>query len=250
MKGAIYLGEVEHRRFLPLAHEFRYPVCYYYLNVDEAHKIFRFPFIFSCNFPGILSFWRKNYFGDPKIDLKTSICEMIKDKTGERFNGQVYLFSNISYFGYCFNPVSFYFCFEESGELKFVAAEITNTPWGERHVELLKADGSKKIVHQFAKSFHVSPFMEMEIDYTWVFTQPAEKMTVLMQNRRTGEKKIIFDSTLEVHRLPLTAFNVMKAFFRFPLITFKTTLAIYWQALVLYLKKAPFYPHPIKEKRL
>jgi hypothetical protein len=108
--------------------------------------------------------------------------------------------------------------------------------------------GSELKIHRFPKEFHVSPFMPMQIDYTWVFKAPDEKLTVLMQNRNKDQTQVIFDSALELNRLPLTIGNIITSFLRFPFVTLKTILAIHYQALKLYIKRSPVYDHPHKEK--
>lgn len=248
-KSAIYIGDVEHRRLAPKKNIFSYSVCYYFLELEEIPKIFKFPFLFSYNFPGLLSFWRKDYLGSKEKDLKAAVKEEIFKATQQTFEGQIKLLTNISYFGFCMNPVSFYYCYDSEGKnLKYIVSEITNTPWGERHPQVFSFDQEKdKKVYEFPKNFHVSPFMPMTIDYTWVFHTPNEKLFVYMQNRNKGEKELIFDSTLKLVRKDLNASNVALSFFSFPFVTLKTMVAIYYQAAKLYFKNVPFYTHPSKE---
>ena len=234
-----------------MSNEFTYTGLFYFLDLDEVPKIFNLPFLMSYNFPGLLSFWRKDYFGDAKKSLKDSISDFVKAHTGKPVSGPIRLFTNISYFGFCFNPASFYYCYAEDGTtLETIVLEVTNTPWRERHQYLMKFEGSGKKTFFLKKEFHVSPFMPMNIDYTWVFNNPEERAYILMQNRYTDEKKIVFDATLEAKRLPLTRWNMVKTFIKYPFMTFKTALAIYWQALILYfVKKTPFYDHPQNGKK-
>jgi uncharacterized protein len=239
IKNSLYSGTIQHRRFEPIAHAFEYQVAYYYLNLDEVEKVFKIPFLFSFNFPGLLSFWSKDYLNRARIETK------IREATGQDFKGDIYLLTNISYFGFCFNPVSFYYGFED-GELKHVVFHVTNTPWGEKHLYYMSFDKTKQVAFQFPKEFHVSPFMQMEIDYTWVVNAPEEKIRVLMQNRPRGEKRIVFDSTLELTKYPLSFKHILFHFLKFPFVTFKTSLAIYYQAILLWIKKSPFYSHPLK----
>jgi len=248
MKNALYIGQLTHRRFTPKSNEFTYKVCYYFLNLDELAKIFSLPFLFSYNFPGILSFWRKHYFGEKEKAIKDCVRNEINSQTGKNFDGKVFILTNISYFGFCFNPVSFYYCYENE-KLVYILSEITNTPWGEKHPQVFEVKEGSNHQYSFKKDFHVSPFMPMTIDYKWIFESPDEHMRIVMQNRNFGENNICFDSTLKVHKQDLNAMNVLKAFLRFPFITFKTVVAIYWQAFKLYIKQVPFYTHPAKEKK-
>ena len=248
-ESCLYIGEIEHRRMSPVRNEFTYSVAYFYLDLDEIKNIFRFPFLLSYNFPGILSFWRKDYYGDKTLDLKQSIIELVKKQTGQMVEGPIRLLTNISYLGHCFNPVSFYYCFKADGKtLQYVVAEVTNTPWGEKHQHVLNFKGEALETYEIAKSFHVSPFMPMTIDYTWVLSRPEQELSVYMQNRYVGEKPLLFDSTLKLARHQLSHANLIKVFFKYPFITLKTVLAIYYQAVRLYIKGTPFFNHPSKEK--
>ncbi len=245
LKSSLYPGTIEHRRFTPVNHEFRYRVCYYYLDLDEIKNIFRFPFLLSMNSPGILSWSRSDYIHPKEKSIREVVTESILKQTGETFEGPIRMLTNVSYFGFCFNPVSFYYCFDSSEKLRFIVSEVTNTPWGERNIEVYPFRGDEKTLQQHPKTFHVSPFMQMGIDYTFVLNKPSEKIHILMQNRATGGSELIFDSTLDLKCLPITNWNIMKHFVIYPFMTLSTVMAIYWQALVLYfLKKTPFYDHP------
>jgi len=245
LKSSLYIGTIDHQRFSPRENTFTYSGCYFFLDIEEIPELFRFPLLFSYNRPGILSFWQKNYLSE------STVRNLIFAKTQKKSAGPIRLLTNISYFGFCMNPVSFYYCYGVDGtSLEFIVSEITNTPWGEKHQQVFEATSQKISTFNFPKDFHVSPFMPMTIDYTWVFHRPDENLFVYMQNRNVGEKKVIFDSTLKLTRQPLTAANVSLAFLKFPFVTLKTMLAIYYQAAKLYIKRVPFYSHPMKEKAL
>lgn len=249
LKSCLYPGTIEHRRFSPVGHEFHYRVCYYYLDLDEIKDIFRFPFLLSMNSPGILSWSRSDYIHPKEKSIRDVVTESIKKFTGETFDGPIRMLTNVSYFGFCFNPVSFYYCFDREEKLRFIVSEVTNTPWGERNIEVYPFRGDDKTLQQHPKTFHVSPFMQMGIDYTFVLNRPDEKVHILMQNRATGEKELIFDSTLDLKRVPITRWNITKFFVLYPFMTLTTMMAIYWQALLLYfIKKTPFYDHPGEKK--
>jgi DUF1365 family protein len=127
-----------------------------------------------------------------------------------------------------------------------IVAEITNTPWGERHSYVLpvQADVAPGAPLQFdlAKRFHVSPFMPMDVDYRWQFTQPGERLAVHMENLREGVRS--FDATLNLARRPISSRSLAFVLLRFPLSTLRVVVAIYWQALRLWLKRVPVFTHP------
>ena len=177
MKSAIYTGIVSHRRFLPKPHSFKYGVALFYLDLDEVAQIFRIPGLLTLG-RGILSFRREDYHGDPKLPLDTSVRNLVELRTGKRPRGPIRVLTQIRYFGFCFNPVTFYYCFDPQDHfLEMIIAEISNTPWNERHAYVLPCvEGDRVKSFAFPKTFHVSPFMPMEMNYNWKFTTPAESL--------------------------------------------------------------------------
>jgi hypothetical protein len=157
------------------------------------------------------------------------------------------MLAHLRYFGHCFNPASFFYCFDaEDRRVETIVVEIHNTPWGEVFCYVLdeprnEAAGNRKR-YQFAKDFHVSPFMDMDLEYDWRFTEPGKALNVHMNVLRTGEK--LFDATLTLKRREITPARLSYILIRYPLMTVKVVSAIYWQALRLRIKGAKFYPHP------
>jgi DUF1365 family protein len=247
MNSCIYQGRVRHRRFVPRRHEFSYRLFLMYLDLDELDELFNRYWCWSSRRPAIAWFNRDDHLGDRQIPLKQSVGDLVWEITGRRPRGPIRLLTHLRYFGYGFNPVSFYYCFDPSGEqLETIVAEVNNTPWGEQYCYVLASDrdigaGSHKR-YKPTKQFHVSPFMPMDIDYDWRFSQPADRLHVHMANHRQGQK--IFDATLQLGRKPISSLSLSSALIRFPLITVKVVFGIYTQALLLWLKSAPFYPHP------
>ena len=156
------------------------------------------------------------------------------------------MLSHLRYFGYVFNPVTFYYCFDKTDSyVKTVVAEITNTPWNERHSYVLNiSDINEKLQFDINKEFHVSPFMQMELKYDWRFSIPSETLNVHMMSFDNEEK--IFDATLQLKRKEITSYQCARVLTLFPLMTVKVVVGIYWQALKLYLKKVPVHDHKNK----
>ncbi|MGE4619915.1 MAG: DUF1365 domain-containing protein, partial [Planctomycetota bacterium] len=203
--SAIYIGHVEHDRFVPKRHRFKYSIYHLYLNLDEIPEIFSDKWLWSNERANVVSFRRKDYFGNPATPLKEAVLDKVETELDYRPKGPVYLLTHPRYFGYVFNPVSFYYCFSEDGEaLEAVLSEINNTPWNERHAYVTDQRGKKtsdSLTHtRFKKSFHVSPFFEMDHLYDWGFSAPGDELKVWMQN--FSEKKKVFEVHLEGKRIP------------------------------------------------
>jgi DUF1365 family protein len=160
----------------------------------------------------------------------------------------VLVLTHLRHYGHVFNPVSFYLLHDERGDLRAVVAEITNTPWFERRAYCLHVKDAQRRGRcwrwRFKKDFHVSPFLPMDMRYDWRFSEPGETLSVHMENWKDGEAQ--FDATLTLRREPLTAGSLARALIAFPLVTFRVSLLIYWQALLLLLKRTPFFTHPDK----
>lgn len=248
MKSAIYTGRLRHRRFKPTGNAFSYSVCLFYLDLSEITSIFRWPGLASLDSPGLVAFRRKDYLGDSSRPLDECVRDLVQKETGERPAGPIRLLTQITYLGYCFNPVSFYYCFDAAGDrVKFIVTEITNTPWHERHSYVLSCEGEENVeTFSFPKAFHVSPFMAMTMDYRWHFSHPGQKLLVHMENNSEENPGKFFDASLTVHRMNLTPFTLAWAVVLYPLMTIKTVSLIYFQAFKLWMKRVPFHPHPTK----
>ncbi len=245
--SALYEGTVRHRRFGPRPHAFRYRVCMLYLDLDELETVFAGRWFWSYNRGNWAAFHRRDYLGPADHPLDAAVRERVEATTGWTPGGPIRLLTHPRYAGYVFNPVSFYYCFDRSDtHLEAIVAEVTNTPWNERHAYVLPvaAPGQRHHRFQLQKRLHVSPFFAMDYDYDWRFWQPSERLAVYMRNERGGRAE--FDAALSLTRRPLDGPGLARALAAYPLMTAKVTAAIHWQALRLWLKGNPVHPHPNK----
>lgn len=243
LASGIYRGVVRHRRRTPRVHNFTYRLYMLYLDLDELPKLFQGRWFWSCERRNLYSFRRRDYLGDPQRPLDEEVRGVVKEHLGTRPEGPIRMLTQLRSFGFIFNPVTFYYCFDRDEDLAAIVAEITNTPWGERHRYVLPADARRPVVaSRFAKDFHISPFMDMEMDYDWRFSKPEEQLLVHMNNRRNGE--LLFDVQMQLRREPITSRSLRRTAWRHPAMTIKVFAGIYWQALRLKMKRIPFVAHP------
>jgi len=170
----------------------------------------------------------------------------VERRLGRRPDGPIRMLTHLRHWGFVFNPVTFYYCFEPSGtEVEAIVAEITNTPWNERYAYVLDGRAAREqggTRHRLTKRFHVSPFMPMSHDYHWRFSAPGRSLVVHMES--FDERAKVFDATLALRRRPITPARLRGALVKYPAMTLAVVAGIYWQAAALWIKGAPFYSHP------
>lgn len=250
MHSAVYTGTIRHRRFRPVENEFEYRIFFMFLDLDELDHVFDGHPFWSVERANLAVFRRSDHWGDPRVPLDRAVRDLVRAKTGERPAGPVRVLTHLRYFGYCFNPVSFYYCYGRDGRtVEAVVAEVRNTPWLQTHCYVLgRADSEHPDPewrrHRLDKAFHVSPFMGMGIRYDWRFRMPGERINVYMINQAGGLQ--VFDARLSLERREISPATLSEVLVAYPWMTAKVTLMIYRQAFRLWRKGAPFYVHPDK----
>lgn len=251
MSHALYEGIVEHRRFEPKAHAISMKLAMPLLDLDTLDDAFDSDARFGCTALAVARFSRHDHVCEGAPSLAEAIRLLVENRIGKRPSGAVRLLTNLRYFGYGFNPVSFYYCYDGDARderLAAIVSEVNNTPWGERHcyVHDARALSGPSYQFEFDKAFHVSPFMALEQRYTWRFTEPSEALRVHMTNHareRLGGRGV-FAASMNLHRLPWTRASRTRLLLRYPLLTAQVVGAIYGHAAVLKLKGVPYVPHP------
>ncbi len=244
--SAIYEGWVRHRRLDPVEHSFRYPIFMAYLDLDELPGVLDPLPGWSARRPALAWLKRSDHLGPTGVALDQVVRDRVAAETGNRPAGPIRMLTNLRYFGHCFNPVTFFFCFDEGGSrVEAVLAEVNNTPWGESHAYVIGTDpgAENRIVSgRIEKDFHVSPLMGMDHVYEWRTTAPGDALQVHIASHR--DRDLVFDATLSLERRELVPAVARRMLIRYPAMTAQVVAKIYWQALRLRLKGAPWHPHP------
>ena len=188
-------------------------------------------------------FERGDFLGDPNISLDEAVRQRILQETGEAHTGPIRMLANLRYFGFNMNPITCYYCFDTSENLKSIVTEVTNTPWKERQSYVLKCDPDKRIQRiNFHKEMHVSPFNPMDMAYRWSSNNPAKILSLNLETEHQGKRHV--DATMALKRREIDARSLAGILVEHPWMTAKVLTSIYWQALKLGLKKTPFHSHP------
>jgi DUF1365 family protein len=247
--SAIFIGHVQHRRFYPRHHAFKYRLFMLFLELGKLGTILEDIPLLDGRFPWFIRFKRSDYHGDPQVNLDQAVRDTIEHFAGRRPTGAIYMLTHLRYFNYCFNPITLYYAYQPDGSgLDTILADVTNTPWKERCSYILPVDQNSHQgdVYHFkaGKKLHVSPFMDMDHNYEFRLSEPGRTLSVHINSFRDDIK--YFDATLNLEKRKLTTTALIRTALHYPFMTGKVTAAIHWQALRIWMKRIPYYKHPLK----
>ncbi|MCK7597024.1 DUF1365 domain-containing protein [Microbulbifer sp. CAU 1566] len=246
MRSGLYTGWIQHRRYQPREHSFRYRGFMVYAYLDELPEILASSRLWSDHRFAPARYRRQDFFGDPAIPLDEAVRNRVEEATGIRPTGPIAFLANWRYFGYNMNPISIYYCFDDSGErVQALLVDVHNTPWNERHGYVLPVTAHGRVQKaRFKKELHVSPFMPLDQFYQWRSTTPGDRLTVSIRSMEAGD--CVFDACMSLKREEITSQVMRNKLIQFPLFTVKIISAIYWQAMKLFFKRVPVVTHPGK----
>ena len=246
MTSSIYNGTVIHKRFKPKTHFFKYSVFSLLIDLSELNYLNKTIKIFSFNKFNLISFYEKDH-GDRD---GSSLIEWVKKNLNKnKINSKNIKIKLLCYpriFGYVFNPLSIFYIYDESEKLVCILYEVKNT-FGEQHTYIFKVDNDQKLYqHNCSKKFHVSPFIEMNCKYFFRLLKPGEKISVIIDQYQTDEK--ILYASQDGQRVDFNTKELIKSYFKHPLMTFKIISAIHFEAFKLWIKGIKFIKKKIKIK--
>ena len=251
MESCIYEGQVTHARLGTIEHRFRYSLFMIYLDLDELPALVKRHWALSYAKVAPAAFRREDHLGDRKTPLANAVRDLVESATGRRPLGSIRLLTQLRYWGYYFSPLNLFYCFDRESDLvEATVAEVNNTPWGERHCYVLwdeNRQGAEGMRFRHPKTFHVSPFMGMEAEYVWDLSVPAEQLKVVIESRR--DDQTMFRAGMSLKRRDITDRQLTLTLLNYPVVTAKIIAAIYFEALRLWWKKCPYFPHPQKSEK-
>jgi hypothetical protein len=238
--SALYLGRVRHRRASEPVREFAYPVWHALLDLDELPELDRRLRWFSHNRLNLTGFDDRDHMGPEVSPVRSKLAQWLAGRGVAGELGAVSLLTHLRVAGGVFNPVSFYFCRDREGALRHVVAEVNNT-FGDTCCYLLEAEGAT-VRAEAGKVFHVSPFQPVAGAYRFTISEPGDRFTARIDLLRDGRR--VLDANLTSERRELTSGGLLRTVLRHPHHGLRTLALIHYQALRLWLGRAPFFPRP------
>lgn len=244
-QSKIYLGNISHRRFSPKKHSFDYSLYMLALDVADIEKAEKGLGLFGFSWFHPLRFVEKDYLKGEPNSLRQRITNKVTELNGHKNINKVVMLVQVRSFGLYFSPANFYFCYDQDDNCTQMLAEVSNTPWNERHYYLidLQSEGEKLT----KKAFQVSPFMNLDMSYFWRVKPPSndkENLIITIENKheneQSGAMEKLFDANLKMHKKEFTQKSLLGVWCQLPVMTIKIVFSIYWQALKIFIKRIPF----------
>jgi hypothetical protein len=242
--SGIYVGTLRHRRFDPVGHAFTYPLFMVLLDIDRVPSLMQVSRFTSYNRWNWAAFDERDHFGDRTLGLRQRLS---LDAAGQGLtlpDGPIFLLTHLRYLGYCFNPISLFYCYSQDGTLQLVLAEVNNTFGGSHNYWLRPQEDRRTFRAAAAKSLYVSPFMQPDLGYVFALGPVADRLVAHMDVLRAGRR--FFDATLTLERRPWTAGQIRRTLAAYPWMTGKVIAGIHWQALRLWWKGVPAVPRTVE----
>ena len=247
MRSHLLEGTVRHRRSQPVVYELEHDVFYVALDLDELDHVDSRLRLISRNRRNVLQFRDDDHWPIPASDLRATVLDHLRAEGEDPMGWRITLVTNLRVLGYVFNPASFYLCRDAAGVLRIVVVEVHNTH-RERHLYTLRPRATgPRFVASMAKDFYVSPFIDMEGQYT-VHVQDEPARLRIAINERQGDQPLLATS-LVLARRRLTNRSVLRMLLRHPLMTQRTIGLIHWHAFQLWRKGIPFRRHGAVTRR-
>ena len=234
--GALYAGQVVHRRFAPRPHRLRYRIFQMLIDVDQAPSLGSRLKLFAYNRPGLFSLQDADH-GDGSGRSLRAFVEQSLAQAGLAFpGGRILIQCMPRVMGYVFNPLTLFYCYDAASVLKAMIYEVHNT-FGQRHSYVIPVipHGAGPVRQSCGKVFHVSPFMGMDMTYNFTVQSPEETVSTVIQGLDAEGAPLIF-AAFEGRRRPFTDGQILRLFVTYPLVTFKVVAAIHFEAIKLLLK--------------
>ena len=244
MNSCLYNGLVTHTRFKPVKHKLKYRTFSLFIDLDELDKLDKENLIFSFNKFNIFSFYNRDHGDRDGKSLKDWIFQNLKKFNIKQNINKIKLLCYPRVFGYVFNPLSIFYCYEEN-ILKAIFFEVKNT-FNEQHTYIFKVKDSNIVTQKCKKKFYVSPFMNMDTYYSFRLLNPDQKLSVSIE--QTDKKDTILNAVQTGERKDFNLKQLVVNFFKYPLMTIKIISAIHFEALLLWKKGAKYKKRDVKIK--
>jgi len=244
-KSKIYVGNINHRRLSPKKHSFNYSLYMLALDTREMEKKQSPSWLFGFYKFYPLSFIEKDYLRSEPGTLNQRIRNKMTELGGDIDISRIIMLVQVRCFGIYFSPANFYFCYDQNDKCTYMLAEVSNTPWNERHYYLVNLQ--REYEKKNEKCFQVSPFMDLDMAYFWQVKPPSddnEKLVINIENKRenlqNSKAETVFEVCLRMDKQEFTQKSLLNVWCQLPVMTIKVIFSIYWQALKLFIKGIPF----------